>query len=279
MFKYFKEKFSNFRSRLTQINDNEPLSKLSFVVIIFLDIFVLIMIFQWLEDHTQQLTSPDQYIPYECRNIIIDAEANSSEQKINIIAGKIVSKYYDIAPTEVAGNQQHEICNKLNELLKAAKQNQNLKILFNKRQDLINKKYQLNSEIWNISSSYDTVLLEKIASQPQDKSIAPTSADNIKNDIANKTNELNTAIWQIQALETQILETDEIKNLFSYIENDWYKNKNTLESDLRIIEFTYPLKRLGMELLFLIPLFLIIIFWSTRSVSKNSWTQILIYSL
>jgi hypothetical protein len=38
------------------------------------------------------------------------------------------------------------------------------------------------------------VLLEKIANQPQEKSISTTSANNIKNDITNKTKELDSTI-------------------------------------------------------------------------------------
>ncbi len=278
MFKFIKEKFSNFRSRLTQINENEPLSKLSFVVILFLDIFVLVIIFQWLEDHTRQLTSPDQYIPYECQQIIINTDTNTNEQKIDLITSRITKQYSDFRSGEVAGNKQHEICSKLDELLKKAEQNQNLKNLLNQRQDLISKKYSLNSEINSISSTYDTVLLEKIANQPKDKSIMPTNANNIKSDIENKTNELNNTIGQIQALELQILGKDEMKALLDYIEWDWYKNKNKLESDLHLEEFFYPLKKLWMELLFLIPLFIIIILWSLRATKKNSWIQMLMSS-
>ncbi|HBA44981.1 TPA: hypothetical protein DCZ31_03285 [Patescibacteria group bacterium] len=41
----FKNKFTELKSKLTQMAPNEPISKLAFVAIIFLDIFILITIF------------------------------------------------------------------------------------------------------------------------------------------------------------------------------------------------------------------------------------------
>jgi|GEM_PF-4555996 len=66
-----KDKFSELWTKLTQIGESEPLSKLAFVAVIFLDIFMLVTIFTGLADHTAQLPTLDQYIPYNCRDMVV----------------------------------------------------------------------------------------------------------------------------------------------------------------------------------------------------------------
>ena len=72
MWNAIRSRFLSFKNRLTSVGGEEPLSKLSLVVIIVLDIFVLSMVFEGLYDHTKQLTSPDEYVPYKCRQIFIE---------------------------------------------------------------------------------------------------------------------------------------------------------------------------------------------------------------
>ncbi|RKX41426.1 MAG: hypothetical protein DRP64_11330, partial [Verrucomicrobia bacterium] len=67
-----KGKFAAFRSRLITMGNEEPLNKLSLATIILLDIFILTVLFQGLEDHTQQLTSPREYMPHTVRQVFID---------------------------------------------------------------------------------------------------------------------------------------------------------------------------------------------------------------
>jgi len=68
----FKKRISLFKRRLTTVGEAEPLNKLSLAVIILLDIFILSIIFAGLKDHTDQLTSHSEYMPYEARQVFIE---------------------------------------------------------------------------------------------------------------------------------------------------------------------------------------------------------------
>lgn len=62
-----KDSFSRVRRHLTSL-DNQPLGKAALIIIIFLDIFIITAIFNGLDQHTRQLSSPDEYIPSTCRD-------------------------------------------------------------------------------------------------------------------------------------------------------------------------------------------------------------------
>ena len=78
MLSSIKDKIGNVKANLTRLGENQPLSKAALVIILFLDIFILTMIFNGLDEHTRQLASPDEYIPYTCRQIVIDSTWNTS---------------------------------------------------------------------------------------------------------------------------------------------------------------------------------------------------------
>jgi hypothetical protein len=49
-------------------------------------------------------------------------------------------------------------------------------------------------------------------------------------------------------------------------------------TDLRSLNFWYPVKRLGMQLTFLLPLFVVFYLWNAASIRKNHGIQILVSS-
>jgi hypothetical protein len=67
----FGLKIRRFQQRLTRL-DREPLGKAALVIVLFLDLFILISIFDGLGAHTAQLTSPSDYIPGLCRDMVLD---------------------------------------------------------------------------------------------------------------------------------------------------------------------------------------------------------------
>ena len=70
----------SFKSKLTRIGTKEPLNFLSIVLILGLDLFVLVNLFQGLDLQTRQLESPREIIPYECINLIQDIETNNDKE-------------------------------------------------------------------------------------------------------------------------------------------------------------------------------------------------------
>jgi hypothetical protein len=88
-------KIQSVFSGLRSISRNEPLSGLSFVIILFLDVFVLIALFQGLSDQTASFTTPSDVIPYNCQTIAIDTANYDKGQKIDQILSQVRSYQYD----------------------------------------------------------------------------------------------------------------------------------------------------------------------------------------
>ena len=81
----FLSKIGNAKNRLTRTGTKEPLNFLSIIILIALDIFVLINIFQGLDFQTKQLTSPREAIPYACQNF---TNKNYNNQKESMVFGE-----------------------------------------------------------------------------------------------------------------------------------------------------------------------------------------------
>ncbi|MFX0195753.1 MAG: hypothetical protein ACFFCW_06490 [Candidatus Hodarchaeota archaeon] len=275
-----REKIATFKDRLVKINDREPLSKLSLVVIIALDLFILILIFRGLSDHTGQLTSPYDYIPYECRRIFIEkkwSEANKIEglQELVLIDYNNYSyRYYKESFEKTKLDKMHPLCKKFFEKVKIVAENKELSNLFIKRQKLVNDKKNLTASFKQSKDVYDTSLLEEIARNNKDITKLPSISDSIKH----KENTLEQLNVSISKIDKRINDHRLIKELWPLIEPEQNDYRNTLVNDLNKFEFWYPLKEFAWQLIFMLPLFIIFYIWNSRSIYRNKNLQILISS-
>jgi hypothetical protein len=78
--KKMRKMLLNIRDRMFKLSEDEPLSPLSILVLIFLDIFLLTVLFQGLDAQSRLLTSPDDYVSEICQEIIIDKEWNENNR-------------------------------------------------------------------------------------------------------------------------------------------------------------------------------------------------------
>ena len=199
-------KIQSVFSRLRSINKDEPLSGLSLVIIVFLDIFVLVTLFQGLSDQTASFTTPSDVIPYNCQTIAIDTGNYDKQQKINQILSQARNFQYDTyvsykyTPSEGRHPEAlHPECLKIEELFGKMRSDETFYKLLDARDQILNRKSSIESEIDRLRGSYDTVLLEKIANQPKEQSISETSAGTIKQDLQKRTEELARVIVEEQA--------------------------------------------------------------------------------
>jgi len=267
-----KDKFSRIKSNLTSL-DSQPISKASLIIILFLDIFILFSIFDGLDKHTQQLSSPDEYIPYSCREIVINRDWNPTNRTDNL-SGIILSynnNYYQI---EEKKKGRHPVCAPYLELLDQIKNNEELIALFDDRGKFDREAKVLQRDINNLKGGYDTSLLETIAKQKEGQA----NVDQIKTDIQAKTNALNTLRAQIEAAEQKINGNETIKLLWAKLESLQPADREQLRSDLRMLYFWDPVKRLGMQMLFLLPLLAIFFVWNNASIRNNRGIQTLVSS-
>jgi len=271
-----KEKFQKIRTNLTHINKREPLSKLSLVIVIFLDLFILISLFNGLDEHTGQLTSPDEYIPVQCREIIIEGEWVRTKKldKLSEIILESQRDYY--SPEEKKSNKNfHPVCGECIQIINNIKKNKSIINLIKGLQKEYRNYYAVNERIEELKSSYDTVLLEKIS---RDKnSLAETDSLRIKNEIQKKIAQQNRLLKRISSIETELLGRNDIKKLWNEI-IEQQKHRESLRDDLRSSIFWFPVKKLLMQLLFLIPLFIIFYIWYSRSIKKARGLQTLVSS-
>jgi hypothetical protein len=267
-----KDKFFKITSKLTSL-DSQPLSKASLIIILFLDIFIIISIFDGLDKHTLQFSSPDDYIPYSCREIVINRDWNSTN-RANNLSDIILSYNGGYYQTREKKKQHHPVCAPYLDLLDQIKNDKELITLFEERSKLDREARDLHRQIGNLKGVYDTSLLETIAKQKEGQA----NVGKIKNDVQVKTNSLNILRGQIEALELKINENNRVKLLWEKLGSPLQAEREMLKADLRTVSFWYPVKKLGMQMIFLLPLFAIFYLWNNASIRKNRGIQTLVSS-
>jgi hypothetical protein len=272
MFGKIKDKFSRIKSNLSSL-DSQPISKASLIIILFLDLFILTSIFDGLDKHTRQLSSPDDYIPYSCREIVINRDWNPTNRTDNL--SNIIlfynNSYYQI---EAKRKERHPVCAPYLDLLDQMKNNKELIALFEDRGRFDREAKNLQRDINNLKGAYDTSLLETIARQKEGQA----NVDSIGKDIQAKTNALNTLRAQIEAAEQKINGNEKVKLLWEKLETLQPADREKLRSDLSTLYFWHPVKRLGMQMIFLLPLLAIFYIWNNASIRKNRGIQTLVSS-
>jgi predicted RNA-binding Zn-ribbon protein involved in translation (DUF1610 family) len=266
-------KTRQFQQRLTRLDD-QPLSKAALVVIIFLDFFILGSIFDGLADHTRQLDSPNEVIPQLCRDIVIDADWNATNRLDNL--ARLVSQYQTQRYTPYERDdpaRQHPTCAPLIQAYKAIRDNANLARNLKETVKIGREMRDMRRELDTIKGAYDTSLLENIAGQSGEASIGA-----IRQETGEKSVALNSLTHKQQLLTTSIEQDPRVRALFTRLESITEADRTTLRDELRHLNFWYPAKRLGMEMLFLLPLLAVFYFWNTRSIVGNRPFQTLVSS-
>jgi hypothetical protein len=265
-----KDRLSRIKSNLTRLDD-QPISKAALVVILFLDIFILMSVFNGLDEHTRQLPTPDDYIPYSCRDIVINRDWNPTN-RIDNLSSIIISysnSYYRI---EEKKKDSHPVCAPYLDLFEQIKNDKELVAVFEERGKLDREAKELQRKISDLKGAYDTSLLETIARQKEGQA----NVNQIKKDLQEKTNTLNTLRGQIDALELKISGNGKVMLLWERLQGLQQTDQERLRADLRSIYFWYPIKRLGMQMLFLLPLFAIFYAWNDSSIRKGRGIQAII---
>jgi hypothetical protein len=272
MLSRFKDLFTRVRTNLTRLDD-QPLGKAALVIILFLDLFILISIFDGLDEHTRQLTSPDEYIPATCRQIVLDREWNPTSrlEDLSAIVLAYRSSYY---PLEREHEDLHPVCRPYIELLDRIKKDKGLSDAFEDRSGFVREATDLRREIQNLKGAYDTSLLEAAAGKEEGKA----QVGIIQKQVREKTTALNTLTGQILSLDQRINGDATIRQLWDLLGRLRDLDRDSLRADLRRQNFWFPVKRLAMQLVFLLPLLAAFYFWNGASIRKGRGVQTLVSS-
>lgn len=267
-----KNKFATLRSHLTSL-DSQPLGKAALVVILFLDLFILSSIFDGLDKHTRQLSSPDDFIPPSCREMVINRDWNPTTRTDNL--ADILLTYHDsYYPLEERQRGRHPVCAPYLDLLEQMKNDKGLLTLFEERGIMSREATDIQRKIGNLQGAYDTSLLESIA----DQKAGQANVDTIKRDVQGKTSAFNTLRGQIETLEQKIIGDGKVKLLWEKLATLAPADRETLKSDLRAMYFWHPVKSLAMQMIFLLPLLAVFTLWNSASLRRGRGIQALVSS-
>lgn len=273
MFSYIRNKIAQMRVSLTEL-DNQKIGKTVLVIVLFLDVFILTSIFQGLSDHTRQLVTPYEFIPQHCRDIVIDNEWNEGNKLIRTatIMSKHRGNYVYINRRDRLADV-HPVCAPISTLIKAIQNDKGLSQRLTTYLEQREETSQTKSEFERSKGAYDTSLLKVIAEQ--NSTSKNTTA--LKKQTSELTGKLNSLAENSAASVTLLYQNALMIEFFAAIDSS-KQHRDVLLKDLRELNFWYPVKRLGMEMMFLIPLIIIFFLWNSKSITANRPYQRLVSS-
>ena len=259
MFTRIRRLSNRFFNNSRTVN-NEPLNKVSLVVIILVDIFILINVFTGLNNISEWHLSPTQAYPCysEWDNYKTQTTKNKDYEFIrsSLPYGsneqRIRQRYQD-AEIGHLGNVS-EICLNYGESKDKLNNPQNQKILttINQTQDKISRLEQANA---TIRQQYDSTLLEKIAGQSSGNSINQVRAEKAKQELTQNSEKISTLKQEITNLQNQLLTKSESINFLSFLKDE--TKFNEVAKGYKDASFWYPSIQLVFQTIFLLPLILI----------------------
>ncbi|MBW4615147.1 MAG: hypothetical protein KME21_18120 [Desmonostoc vinosum HA7617-LM4] len=252
-----------------KIND-EPLNKVSLIVLILVDIFILINVFTGLDDISRWHISPEQAYPCysEWRNYKTQTTPNKDYEILsfglldNLSNQSSLQQIYQQAQVGHLGKVS-EICLNYAKYKDQTKNSQNQQIVKNiaQKETKISTLEQANR---NIRNQYDSTLLEKVAGQAPDKSINQVSAEKAKQELEQNNRQVTTLKQEISNLKTELVAKKESTSFIAFIKDG--NQFSNLETKYKQASFWYPSIQLGLQSIFLIPLIII-------ALAVHSFTQ------
>ncbi|MEH2366238.1 hypothetical protein [Nostoc sp.] len=260
MFSRIRRILSQFFSRTRTIN-NEPLNKVSFIVIIIVDIFILINVFTGLDDISRWHISPTE--AYPCYSEWQNYRAKTTKDKDYEIVKLSLSSYTN-KQFSFRGNYQQAEAGHLGKVsqtclqyadykdkIKNSERQQIIKTI-DEEQAKISRLEQANS---TIKSQYDSTLLEKIAGQSREQSINQVSAEKAKQALEENNRQIFTLKEDTSTLKNELLAKPENISFINFLKDD--NRFQEVDKGYQQASFWYPSIQLGFQSLFLLPLIFI----------------------
>jgi len=254
-------RFSNhFFSKSRTIN-NEPLNKVSLIVIILVDIFILINVFIGLNDISHWHISPTE--AYPCYAEWENYQTETAKTKdYDFIRLALSSNDFDQASFQQTYQRSEsghlgkvsEICLKyatIKDKLKNAEKQQTINAI-DQKQTQISSLEQKNRDI---RAQYDSTLLEKIAGQSREQSINPVGAEKAKQELDRNAQKLSQLKDEVSNLENTLIQKPESKEFLTLLQ--YGESFSKIEKGYQQASFWYPSIQFGFQTLFLLPLILV----------------------
>jgi hypothetical protein len=261
------------RAGLTHLGDGQPLSRAALAILLLLDAFVLASIFDGLGAHTRQLATPEQRFPPVCREIVLDGRWSASARLERLALTEATS---DVGVDEQhRPGDLHSICARLDDALAAVARDPELRRLLDARHRLDVQIRDLVAALAALTPAYETALLERVADgQRTERADVATT----RKEVADKTRALDGARAERGVVDAALGSAPAVSALWARIDALQDADRDQLASDLRRAERWDPAKRLGMQLLFLLPLFAAFWWWNSVSLRRRRALQTLVSS-
>jgi predicted RNA-binding Zn-ribbon protein involved in translation (DUF1610 family) len=259
--------FSRIRNALgraftkTKTVNDEPINKVSLVIIILIDIFILFNVFVGLDDISQWHLSP--YQSYPCYADWRNYRDQTVEGKDYDIVSLTLSDA-SFNPTPFYQRYQQAENGHLGTVSAICLQygsNQD-QIVTAENQQIIHLIDQKQIEISNLEDTnrtireqYDSTLLEQIAGQPPEQSINSVDAANARATLDQNNQTIATLQKEISDAKTTLLQKPESLAFLAFLNDD--ASFQQLEKSYDRASFWYPSIQFGFQAIFLIPLLII----------------------
>ena len=258
----------------TRTIDNEPLNKVSLIVIILIDIFILVNVFSGLNDISQWYLSPSKTYPCysQWHNYLYQ---NTFDKDYRIIRSTITAVRYNSRDFEEEYQKKSENhLGKVNNIclnyakLKDNIRNSDNKIVIDSIDSQSKEIEQIEEANQKIRSEYDSTLLEQIAGQARENSINSIPAVQAKQELEINNKKIDQVKTNIVELKQQLLSQLETTKFITFLGNqDQFK---IVEKNYDRASFWYSTIQLGFQCLFLLPL-IFVASWVHHLAQQKRW--------
>ncbi|MEH1800778.1 MAG: hypothetical protein V7L13_16725 [Nostoc sp.] len=260
MFARIRRILSQFFSKSRTIN-NEPLNKVSLIVIILIDIFILINIFAGLDNISRWHISPTE--AYPCYSEWQSYRKQTTKDKDYEIV-RLSLPYNTNNQLKFKQNYQQAEAGHLGKVSQTCLQYADYKDKINnpEKQQIIKTIDQKQAKISileqtnnTIQSQYDSTLLEKIAGQGREQSINQIGAEKAKQALEENNRQISTLKQETSTLKNELLTKPQSISFLTFLKDD--NQFREVDQGYQQASFWYPSIQLAFQSLFLLPLILI----------------------
>jgi hypothetical protein len=166
------------------------------------------------------------------------------------------------------------VCVNIAILLDQINSNPAITKLLDQRMQLIEKRNTVSNSITALYNNYDTKLLENMANVDESTKLTPGTAESTKTNLEMLTLQKNSLEKEIALNVVEIAANSHIQSIVKLVRSDG----PSVLLKYKQLTFWYPLKVFGVQCLFLIPLLIMVGFWSNIALRRGRTYQVLVAS-
>ncbi|MCW6037399.1 hypothetical protein K4A83_14115 [Spirulina subsalsa FACHB-351] len=285
MFTKITRWFGRFFNKSSTIN-NEPINKVSLIIVIAIDLFILGNVFWGLSDIGQwHLSAGEQYPCYYSWDAYrTETPENKDFERIRSSISLDEYGSPNPYPNELKRlGSVSEVCLNYRQIEDRINTPQNQQVIrvINEKQVNIN---DLEYKNQRIRSQYDSTLLEQIAGQPRDLSINTVEAAQAKQNLDENNRQIANIKGEISTLQEELLAQPASVELLALLNNDTIFNQ--LQKDYNHAAYWYPSLQFALQAIFLLPLIILALWVHNFAQGKNyglvalmSWHLLIIFCI